>query len=216
MDSANTANFSIDALLGAQQQQLQKQQQLNHHVKQHPAHMATQLEPRVPAPRKMVNTIPMYEDADLDPDSYTENTSNTKSSPITKSSSSSSDKRDKLAKKRRKRTAFTSFQLKCLEDKFKFSKYLTIAERDMMARSLQLTNRQIKTWFQNRRTKWKRENVGEALQLNYEIQRTATLRCSPPWLQVCPYPPVFGVDPSWTSSPYLLQNPPRFPCSHAT
>ncbi|EDO47164.1 predicted protein, partial [Nematostella vectensis] len=62
---------------------------------------------------------------------------------------------------RRKRTAFTSFQLKCLEDKFKFSKYLTIAERDMMARSLQLTNRQIKTWFQNRRTKWKRENVGE-------------------------------------------------------
>lgn len=130
-----------------------------------------------------------------------------------------SDKRERTSsKKRRKRTAFTSFQLKCLEDKFKFSKYLTIAERDMMARSLQLTNRQIKTWFQNRRTKWKRENVGEALQLNYEIQRTATLRCTPPWLQVCPYPPVFSaMDPScsWAPSPYLLQTTAtRFPCSH--
>lgn len=133
----------------------------------------------------------------------------------------SSEKRERLStKKRRKRTAFTSFQLKCLEDKFKFSKYLTIAERDMMARSLQLTNRQIKTWFQNRRTKWKRENVGEALQLNYEIQRTATLRCSPPWLQVCPYPPVFStMDPtcSWAAPPYLLQTTAaRFPCTHSS
>lgn len=79
----------------------------------------------------------------------------------------------KSAKTRRKRTAFTSFQLKCLEEKFMMNKYLTIAERDMLAKSLQLSNKQVKTWFQNRRTKWKRENVGEAIHLAYEIQRSS-------------------------------------------
>ena len=103
----------------------------------------------------------------------------------------------KSAKTRRKRTAFTSFQLKCLEEKFMMNKYLTIAERDMLAKSLQLSNKQVKTWFQNRRTKWKRENVGEAIHLAYEIQRSSIGPYHPPWVPIChcpPPPPVYRMN----------------------
>lgn len=58
---------------------------------------------------------------------------------------------------RRKRTAFTSGQLKSLEEKFRGKKYLTISERTCLANDLCLTDIQVKTWFQNRRTKWKKQ-----------------------------------------------------------
>ena len=64
-----------------------------------------------------------------------------------------------IHKMRRRRTAFTSSQLKCLEEKFDDKKYLTIAERNKLAKSLNLSDTQVKTWFQNRRTKWKKQNV---------------------------------------------------------
>lgn len=60
-------------------------------------------------------------------------------------------------KARRRRTAFTSSQLKSLEQMFNDKKYLTINERNNLAKNLNLTDTQIKTWFQNRRTKWKKQ-----------------------------------------------------------
>lgn len=60
---------------------------------------------------------------------------------------------------RRRRTAFTSSQLKSLEEKFDDKKYLTISERNKLAKSLNLSDTQVKTWFQNRRTKWKKQNI---------------------------------------------------------
>lgn len=60
---------------------------------------------------------------------------------------------------RRRRTAFTSSQLKSLEEKFDDKKYLTISERNKLAKSLSLSDTQVKTWFQNRRTKWKKQNI---------------------------------------------------------
>ncbi|CAH3178048.1 unnamed protein product, partial [Porites lobata] len=62
-----------------------------------------------------------------------------------------------LSKVRRRRTAFTSSQLKSLEQMFHDQKYLTIKERNNLAKNLNLTDTQIKTWFQNRRTKWKKQ-----------------------------------------------------------
>ena len=63
-------------------------------------------------------------------------------------------------KPRRARTAFTYEQLVALENKFKHTRYLSVCERLNLALSLNLTETQVKIWFQNRRTKWKKQNPG--------------------------------------------------------
>ncbi|XP_013784543.2 homeobox protein vab-15-like isoform X2 [Limulus polyphemus] len=65
-------------------------------------------------------------------------------------------------KQRRRRTAFTSEQLLQLEKEFYAKKYLSLTERSQIARSLQLSEVQVKIWFQNRRAKWKRVKAGVA------------------------------------------------------
>ncbi|KAM3862753.1 NK1 transcription factor-related protein 2-like [Diretmus argenteus] len=64
------------------------------------------------------------------------------------------------AKPRRARTAFTYEQLVALENKFRGTRYLSVCERLNLALSLSLTETQVKIWFQNRRTKWKKQNPG--------------------------------------------------------
>ena len=66
----------------------------------------------------------------------------------------------KAGKPRRARTAFTYEQLVALENKFKQTRYLSVCERLNLALSLNLTETQVKIWFQNRRTKWKKQNPG--------------------------------------------------------
>uniref|UniRef100_A0A8C8E9C7 Homeobox domain-containing protein n=1 Tax=Otus sunia TaxID=257818 RepID=A0A8C8E9C7_9STRI len=58
---------------------------------------------------------------------------------------------------RRARTAFTSEQVCRLEKTFQRQKYLGASERRKLAAALQLSEIQIKTWFQNRRMKLKRQ-----------------------------------------------------------
>ncbi|PIO77086.1 homeobox domain protein [Teladorsagia circumcincta] len=51
---------------------------------------------------------------------------------------------------------FTNEQTDALENKFDNHKYLSPQERKKLAKSLSLSERQVKTWFQNRRAKWRR------------------------------------------------------------
>ncbi|XP_032831294.2 uncharacterized protein LOC116954699 [Petromyzon marinus] len=72
--------------------------------------------------------------------------------------------RDRCAKRlRRNRTVFTESQLTCLETKFEKQKYLSTPDRIDLAGCLGLTQLQVKTWYQNRRMKWKKIVVGSGL-----------------------------------------------------
>ncbi|OXA57990.1 homeobox protein B-H1 [Folsomia candida] len=65
-----------------------------------------------------------------------------------------------ISKKQRKaRTAFTDHQLQTLEKSFERQKYLSVQDRMELAAKLNLTDTQVKTWYQNRRTKWKRQSA---------------------------------------------------------
>ncbi|KAI1287371.1 Hematopoietically-expressed homeobox protein HHEX -like protein [Halotydeus destructor] len=51
---------------------------------------------------------------------------------------------------------FTNQQTVELEGRFKQQKYLAPIDRRRLAAKLDLSERQVKTWFQNRRAKWRR------------------------------------------------------------
>ncbi|KAM6963337.1 barH-like 2 homeobox protein isoform 2-T2 [Aplochiton taeniatus] len=74
--------------------------------------------------------------------------------------SSSRDSPPSRSKKPRKaRTAFSDHQLNQLERSFERQKYLSVQDRMDLAAALNLTDTQVKTWYQNRRTKWKRQTA---------------------------------------------------------
>ncbi|XP_061646661.1 T-cell leukemia homeobox protein 1 isoform X1 [Phyllopteryx taeniolatus] len=64
-------------------------------------------------------------------------------------------------KKKKPRTSFTRLQICELEKRFHRQKYLASAERAALAKALKMSDAQVKTWFQNRRTKWRRQTAEE-------------------------------------------------------
>ncbi|XP_070408789.1 homeobox protein pnx [Nothobranchius furzeri] len=69
---------------------------------------------------------------------------------------------------RRIRTAFTPEQLRVLEHSFQRSRYLSVLERHTIALALRLSETQVKIWFQNRRTKWKKDRLGREAQVEQQ------------------------------------------------
>ncbi|KAH8317150.1 hypothetical protein KR074_005613 [Drosophila pseudoananassae] len=75
------------------------------------------------------------------------------------SSSQGSNGSSKPRMKRKPRVLFSQAQVLELECRFRLKKYLTGAEREIIAQKLNLSATQVKIWFQNRRYKSKRGDI---------------------------------------------------------
>ncbi|KAL8564139.1 hypothetical protein ACOMHN_035744 [Nucella lapillus] len=96
---------------------------------------------------------------------------------------------------RKPRQAYSSTQLGKLEAEFKKDRYLSVAKRLELSKDLNLTETQIKTWFQNRRTKWKK-------QLAMKLRREGFPPPSSPWAPLPIIPPSHAFFVS--ANPYML------------
>ena len=65
-------------------------------------------------------------------------------------------------RKKKQRPLFSPHQIQTMEKEFAKQRYVTEDKRARLALEVNLTETQVKTWFQNRRTKWKREAKDEA------------------------------------------------------
>ena len=82
-------------------------------------------------------------------------------------------------RKQKQRPLFSQQQVQRLEKEFSKEKYLTEAKRTELSTDLKLTETQVKTWFQNRRTKWRKEIKDEVASSTLG-ERQATRVAQPP------------------------------------
>ena len=120
------------------------------------------------------------------------------------------------SKKKKTRTVFSRNQIYQLENAFEMKRYLSSAERSGLAAQLQLSETQIKIWFQNRRNKWKRQISGEMDEIpipSYALHSPTGLLPSPYCSPVSPYGPVLESrdailrGPLVSSAPAFYSNP---------
>ena len=69
---------------------------------------------------------------------------------------------------------FTNYQTSQLERSFIGHKYLNATDRKKLASSLGLSDRQVKTWFQNRRAKWRKTKDASGVEVEVTFLSVVT------------------------------------------
>ncbi|XP_061733252.1 homeobox protein pnx [Nerophis ophidion] len=133
----------------------------------------------------------------LDPGKFTGNTRDRPTASVQREESgekqhpAAEHQRSKVSG-RRVRTAYTLEQLHALELSFRRCHYLSVLERHAVAAALQLSETQVKIWFQNRRTKWRKERPPGGEEENatwaWQTPAFAPFCCTPLRLFVPPPP----------------------------
>uniref|UniRef100_A0A5S6QMC3 Homeobox domain-containing protein n=1 Tax=Trichuris muris TaxID=70415 RepID=A0A5S6QMC3_TRIMR len=81
--------------------------------------------------------------------------------------------------RKQSRPTFTGPQIFVLEKTFEQTKYLAGVDRAKLAARLGMTESQVKVWFQNRRTKWRKQEASQMAKAKSEQDRL--MRESPDW-----------------------------------
>nr|XP_025962773.1 homeobox protein DLX-4 [Dromaius novaehollandiae] len=107
-------------------------------------------------------------------------------------------------KARKPRTVYSSPQLQALNQRFQQTQYLALPERAELAARLGLTQTQVKIWFQNKRSKYKKVKQGS---------RAPDAEPLPPSSLLSPCSP--GIPPLW-DLPLPAKGPPLAPSSYGS
>ncbi|KAG9474320.1 homeobox protein DLX-4 isoform X2 [Eleutherodactylus coqui] len=103
---------------------------------------------------------------------------------------------------RKPRTIYSSVQLQALNQRFQQTQYLALPERAELAAQLGLTQTQVKIWFQNKRSKYKKiVKQGSSIPDGDQALTSSSLSPSSP-----------NVPPAWdfSSAPKTMPNPSNY------